>query len=611
MNRNSFLGIVAGSEHIATMLREVTQGTAASRSRATTVLSSPLGWLDVRSTASHMRHTRSDAGYCLVLGAPRRLGSSNSSRLSAEDILAGYCASGADFVHQLAGGFGIVVHDAVRRRTLLAVDRFGIYPIAYRLLDNAVVFGRFADEVAKLLPDGERLSSQALFDYLYFHVIPGDATVFEGVRRLEAAHLAEFADGQWTVRRYWNPDYSPSTKSLAVLTDEFRDLMRSSIGNEVGEGATGCYLSGGTDSSSVAGWLGKVTGQAPRCFSIGFEAEGYDEMSFARIAAKAYGADHTEYYVTPADIVRGVPLLAEHYDQPFGNSSALPALYCARRAHEKGIAIMLAGDGGDEIFGGNTRYAKQKVFEIYFAVPSVLRSALIEPVFSGSPLGRLPVARKIASYIAQATQGLPDRLQSYNLLRRLGPESMLTPRFLEGIQQDAPDAAARRVYEQCQDSEVVNRLLAFDLKYTLADADLPKVVHTCELGGCEVRFPLLADELVEFANHLPSSLKVKGFRLRHFFKEASRGFLPDEIINKSKHGFGLPFGTWVVRDPALNRFARDSLANLVDRGVVQAAFLDEIMGPRLAEHAGFYGEAVWILMVLEQWLRVHAPEYRP
>jgi asparagine synthase (glutamine-hydrolysing) len=557
-----------------------------------------------------VRHIQRNDGYCLVLGAPRRFGAAQSSRLSPDEILAGYRTTGPDFVNQLAGGFGIVVHDAVSQRTLLAIDRFGIYPIAYRLLDNAVVFGRFADEVAKLLPDGERLSSQALFDYLFFHVIPGDATVFEGIRRLEAAHLAEFANGQWMVRRYWTPDYSPTTRSEAALTEEFRDLMRSSVGNEVDPNTTGCYLSGGTDSSSVAGWLGRVTGQPPRCFSIGFEAEGYDEMSYARIAAKAYGADHTEYYVTPADIVRGVPLLAEHYDQPFGNSSALPALYCARRAHERGIAVMLAGDGGDEIFGGNTRYAKQKVFEVYFSVPSALRSAFIEPLFSRSPVGRLPVARKVASYIAQARQGLPDRLQSYNLLRRLGPESMLTPRFLDGIDQDAPDIAARRVYEQCRDSEVVNRLLAFDLKYTLADADLPKVVHTCEMGGCEVRFPLLADELVEFANHLPASLKVKGFRLRHFFKEASRGFLPDEIIGKSKHGFGLPFGTWVVRDSTLNRFARDSLANLVDRGMIQGSFLDEIMGPRLAEHAGFYGEAVWILMVLEQWLRVHAPGHR-
>lgn len=610
MNRNSFLGIVAGSESIATMLREVTQGTTASRSSTAAVLSSRFGWIDVRSAAPHVRHVQKDDGFCLVLGAPRRLGATQHSRISPDEILAGYRVAGAEFVNKIAGGFGIVVYDAFRQSTLLAVDRFGIYPIAYRLLDSAVVFGRFADEVAKFLPDGNTLSSQALFDYLYFHVIPGDQTVFEGVRRLEAAHLAEFAGGQWSVRRYWTPDYTPTAKSEAVLRDEFRELMRSSIGNEVGDTPTGCYLSGGTDSSSVAGWLGQVTGRPPRCFSIGFEAEGYDEMSYARIAAKAYGADHTEYYVTPADIVRGVPLLAEHYDQPFGNSSALPALYCARRAREKGISVMLAGDGGDEIFGGNTRYAKQKVFEIYFAVPTLLRSALIEPVFSRSPVGRLPVAKKIASYIAQATQGLPDRLQSYNLLRRLGPGSMLTPRFLDRVSQDGPDRAAREVYGLCRDSDVVNRLLAFDLKYTLADADLPKVVHTCELGGCEVRFPLLADELVEFANHLPASLKVRGFRLRHFFKEASRGFLPDEIINKSKHGFGLPFGTWVVRDAVLSRFARDSLAGLVDRNLIQGSFLDEIMGPRLAEHAGFYGEAVWILMALEQWLRAHAPDYR-
>jgi asparagine synthase (glutamine-hydrolysing) len=271
---------------------------------------------------------------------------------------------------------------------------------------------------------------------------------------------------------------------------------------------------------------------------------------------------------------------------------------------------MLAGDGGDEIFGGNTRYAKQKVFEHYFSVPSPLRSGLLEPILLRSPIGKLPVAKKAASYIQQANQGLPDRLQAYNLLHRLGIDRMLTPGALASVQTGHPDAAMREVYARCNDPEVVNRLLAFDLKYTLADADLPKVVHTCEMGGCEARFPLLSDELVEFANRLPASLKVKGYRLRYFFKEASRGFLPDEIITKTKHGFGLPFGTWVVKDPALNRFARDSLSALVDRGFLNSEFVDELVGVRLAEHAGFYGEAIWILMVLEQWLRVHSPDFR-
>ncbi len=610
MKRHSFLGVIAGSPGIADMLREVTTGTSTGRSESSTTLNSPTSWVEIRNPAAHFDQVSRAEGYCVLIGSPRTLAGKASHRLLASDLLDRYLSEGSGMLTSMAGGFGFVVHDAVKRRTLLAVDRFGIYPIAYRVLDNALAFGRFADEVAGLLPDGDRIHTQALFDYLYFHVIPGDATVFKDVHRLEAARCAEFENGKLTVRSYWTPDYAPTDASFATLLEEFREVMRSSVGNEIDERTTGCYLSGGTDSSSVAGWLGTITGESPRCFSIGFDAEGYDEMEYARIAARRYGADHTEYYVTPADIVRGVPLLAEHYDQPFGNSSALPAYFCARKAHEKGVGVMLAGDGGDEIFGGNTRYAKQKVFEHYFSVPSPLRSGLLEPILLRSPIGKLPVAKKAASYIQQANQGLPDRLQAYNLLHRLGIDRMLTPGALASVQTGHPDAAMREVYARCNDPEVVNRLLAFDLKYTLADADLPKVVHTCEMGGCEARFPLLSDELVEFANRLPASLKVKGYRLRYFFKEASRGFLPDEIITKTKHGFGLPFGTWVVKDPALNRFARDSLSALVDRGFLNSEFVDELVGVRLAEHAGFYGEAIWILMVLEQWLRVHSPDFR-
>lgn len=608
MSRVRLLGVVCSDPTLASMLREVAADHGAGLAQAAHDCSAPAAWMGA-SGAAHVDAHREAEGFCIVLGSPRVRGAAPGAWLCAQDILSAYRAEGSGLLQRLAGGFAFVAHDSRSGRTLVAVDRFGIYSLCYRQLEKAVIVGRYADEVAALLPNGHGVDLQSLFDYLYFHVIPGPATVFKAVRRMEAAHFGEFADGRWRIERYWKPEYGAAEgESFESLSRQFRDLMRECVAREADGGAVASFLSGGTDSSTVTGWLGQVTGRPAECYSIGFDAAGYDEMSYARIAAKHFGAHHHEYYVTPADIVQGVPVLAQRYDQPFGNSSALPALFCSTRAHEDGVRLLLAGDGGDEIFGGNTRYAKQKVFEWYDKVPVPLRATLMEPLLLG-PMRHWPLFSKAGSYIEQAKLGLPARLETYNLLHRLGVENMLTTPFVEAVRQSAPAELQKETFDLCRDPSVVNRMLAYDLKFTLADTDLPKVVHTAELAGCHVRFPMLADELVDFANALPAAWKVKGVKLRHFFKAASRGFLPDEILRKSKHGFGLPFGAWIRTDAELQRFARASLASLVERRLIRPGFVDQVMSERLAEHAGFYGEVIWILMMLEQWFRSHAPDY--
>ncbi|MGH9253205.1 MAG: asparagine synthase-related protein, partial [Vicinamibacterales bacterium] len=158
-------------------------------------------------------------------------------------------------------------------------------------------------------------------------------------------------------------------------------------------------------------------------------------------------------------------------------------------------------------------------------------------------------------------------------------------------------------------SSLINRMLAYDWKYTLADNDLPKVVETSALAGIAVGFPFLGEEVVDFSVRLAPELKLKGFKLRWFFKEALRGFLPDEIIAKRKHGFGLPFGVWLTQHRGLHGLVSDALRSLRGRGIVRIEFLDELIDHRLAEHPGYYGEMVWILIMLEHWLAAKAPRY--
>jgi len=304
--------------------------------------------------------------------------------------------------------------------------------------------------------------------------------------------------------------------------------------------------------------------------------------------------------VTPADVADSVGRIAAAHDQPFGNASVLPAYYCARLARGHGITRLLAGDGGDELYGGNERYATQALFSLYGRVPAALRGGLLEPL-----LGLLPAAgplRKAKGYVRQAKLRLPDRLQTYNLLERIGIAAVLHPDLLAAIDRDEPLHLLRESYDGALAATQINRLLALDLRFTLADSDLPKVNRACELAGVEVAYPLLDPAVVDFSLRLRPEYKLKGRRLRWFFKEALRDVLPREIIDKKKHGFGLPFGVWLRADPRLHALAGDTLAGLRRRRIVNDALLDELMSSKLGEHAGYYGTLVWVLMTLELWL---------
>jgi asparagine synthase (glutamine-hydrolysing) len=493
----------------------------------------------------------------------------------------------------------------------LAVDRFAVRTLCYRVVDGTLHAAERADELADAATD---IDPQAIFNYLFFHVIPSPRTIYADIFRLPPGHRARFANGKLDVAPYWIARFDEiRAPDFPALRDTFRQCIREAVKEQIGARppeAVACFLSGGTDSSTVAGMAGEVLGQPAATYSIGFDAEGYDEMEYARIAVRHFKTRHHEYYITPDDLLRSIPEVAGSYDQPFGNSSALPTYYCARIAQADGVGKMLAGDGGDELFGGNARYVKQRVFDWYGLLPGVLRGALLEPIFARPAMVRLPLVRKGASYVEQARVPMPDRLNMYNLLLRLGIDDVLTKDFLARVDIETPAREQREAWALADTHHLINRTLAFDWRYTLAENDLPKVCGTTRLAGVEVGFPLLDQRLLDFSLKLPADYKLKGLRLRWFFKEALRGFLPDEILVKKKHGFGLPFGIWATRHAGLKRLAEDSLHALSGRGIVRPEFIRTLLAERLQEYPGYYGEMVWILMMLEQWLQQHAPDYK-
>jgi asparagine synthase (glutamine-hydrolysing) len=443
-----------------------------------------------------------------------------------------------------AGDFAVALREP-SGRTFLAVDRFSIHSLCYRVDEGRLHFASRADELAG--PAGE-VDPQGLYDYVYFHSIPSPRTIFKGVHRLPPGHFASFEGGRLTVASYWKPEFTePRRASYETLQDEFRQLLRQAVRRQLDGTKAACFLSGGTDSSTVAGLIGEVSGQPAATYSIGFEAAGYDEMAYARIAAAHFDTEHHEYYVTPDDLVANIAKVARHYDQPFGNSSALPAYLCQAKARADGVSTLLAGDGGDELFGGNTRYAKQRLFSWYSRIPAALRSGAIQPLLQGTPLGRLPLLRKGASYIEQAQVPLPDRLQMYNLLPRLGIANVLTPSFLEAVDVEAPERQQREVWATTSAASELNQMLAFDWRYTLGESDLPKVCGTAALAGMRVAFPMLDDDLVAFSLRLPTAYKLRRSRCAGFSRKRCVGSCPIRSLpSRSRASAFLSASGWLA-----------------------------------------------------------------
>ncbi len=411
--------------------------------------------------------------------------------------------------------------------------------------------------------------------------------------------------GKSTLSRYWMPDYTRVSKR--ALDGKFLNTLGTAVDRAADSKSSGAFLSGGLDSSTVCGLLQQQRSGKADVFTIGFAQEGYDELEYARLATDHFGMNLTSYYITPGDVRSAISEVAMAYDEPFGNSSAVPTLVCARMAKSAGIDTLLAGDGGDELFGGNERYATQKLFSYYNYMPDFLDRMLMRPIFFRQSVKNRSSGfqHKVRRYIEQASMDMPERTQNYNLLHLMGATAVFSPDFLASVDPDEPRRLLHAEYWQEGIPDQLERLLFMDNKFTLADNDLRKVNRMCSLAGVQVKYPMLDDDMVAFSNTVPSNIKLKGQELRSYFKNETRSFLPAEIINKTKHGFGLPFGEWLKLDPELSSHVHGNIKSLRSRDVFAPEFVDDLLDRHENQHAAYYGSLLWVMAMLEEWLAQH------
>lgn len=490
---------------------------------------------------------------------------------------------------------------------IFAIDRLGRVPLYLRREDKRLFASPDLDALRAVAgtAGSDAAAPQGIYAYIYHHMVPAPFSIDPNTTKLRAGQILRSLDAPtaW----HWRPRFSEprdfdETEAQSALMTALNSAVTQAL---QGPGRKGAFLSGGLDSSTVVGCMAAADSSC-EAYSIGFEAEGYDEMPYARATAKHFGVTLNEYYVTPEDVLSALPELAPAFSEPFGNSSALPAYFCARRAKEDGVAVLLAGDGGDELFAGNERYTRHGSFDWFTSLPSPLRRGL-QAVVSVLP-DAVPLAGKARSFLRQANTPWPQRLFYYSFLEQTSPDLVFTPAFLAHVDRDAIQRELSTTWHRAEASSTLNSMLSMDWQTTLADNDLRKVGGACALAGVEVRYPMLDDELLELSLRVPSQQKLRGEELRYFYRQTMEGWLAPETLAKSKQGFGLPFGVWMREYAPLRDFAYDTVQDFARRGILQRAFVDETLERHRSGHAAYYGELVWILCSLELWLQAHHPE---
>ncbi len=523
---------------------------------------------------------------------------------------------GVSTLEKLRGAFAIAIWQPASRTLLLAVDRFGIQPLSYATDGAAIIFASYARGILASCRMEKKLNPDAIVDYFNYNVVPAPKSAFAGVSRLQPGEYLLWQDGRQRRLRYWEMQYPEDARgSKDDLANELLERMKDAVSatsRDLDHDRTGCFLSGGTDSSSVAGLLGQVKHQPANTFSIGFAEARWNELNYAHLAAQHFHTRHTDFVMGSEDAYQTIPKIVEAYDEPFANSSAIPTYWCAKLAREHGMAVLLAGDGGDELFGGNERYRTEQIFLFYQNVPGILRR-IVEPIVFGAPAS-LPLFRKAQKYIRTSNTGNPERYCQWRLLQRFSPKEVLGP-GLNGKGNGHGDLlnVIRAHYQAAPATSELNRLLYVDVKMTLGDEDLPKVVRTAELAGISVRFPYLDHHLAEFTGHLPAGLKVRGLEKRYLFKRAARGLLPKAILEKKKHGFGVPIGLWLKTAPQFRQMARDVLFDprTYQRGYFRRPLLEQLFANLERDNTPYFGDLLWVFLMLELWHRRHMEGSRP
>jgi asparagine synthase (glutamine-hydrolysing) len=507
-----------------------------------------------------------------------------------------YEQEGLEFARRLRGMFAVALWDAPRRRLVLARDRYGIKPLYYRADASSGL--EFASEL-RALPRG-KIDLDALEAFLAFNSIPAPLTIFRDARKLPPGHLLVWEAGQTRVERFARPAPAPlddlRDDDEAELIEELRARLRDSVrAHLVSDVPVGVLLSGGIDSSALTALAAQESPEPVRTFSIGFEERSFDELGDARLVAERYGTQHRELVLRP-DAALLLPALAEAFDEPFADSSALPTYLVAQLAAQD-VKVALSGEGGDELFGGYYTYVADQL-----ALRSGRAARLARPLVE-----RLPTSTARASFDYKAKRfvrgaNLPPLERHHAWKEIFSPEARAE---LTGRRHDFdPVDLYRARFAETEGAELLARLQDVDLGIYLVDDLLVKTDRASMAHSLEARVPFLDPAVTNFAAALPAKHRVHGLRKKVLLRKAVAPLVPNQIVRGKKRGFSIPAAAWLRGE--LEPFARETLSAETLRR--QGYFRPEAVTALLDHHmAGKedLSRQLWGLLAFTLWHEYH------
>lgn len=532
-----------------------------------------------------------------------------ASNSDTETIVHLYEEFGARCVDYLRGMFAFAIWNQRTKELFIARDRLGVKPLYYVHANDGSLF--FASEIKALLAVGAirpALNFAALPDYLANRATSDNTTLFAGVQRLPPGHTLRWNDGKVEIACYWDARPGDAaedgSRSVADYIDEWRELFRASVRLRLmSDVPLGLFLSGGIDSSAIAGVMSQMVAEPIKTFSVGFNDPEANELDYARLAAQAFRTDHHEVLVEPSDFAAALPHLIWHEDEPLAHSASVP-LYFVSQLAQRHVKVVLTGEGSDELLAGYYRYRTTllnlSAGRLYhrFSTDGIRR--LVRGVAAG--LAPDSLARKLSRTFLWRSPDI-DALyfDNFAVFTRDMQRDLFSKDLRGQLEQVNPYAGMRHCFDAPSSASLLQRLLYADQKTYLHEL-LMKQDQMSMAASIESRVPFLDHKLVEFSTALPDRLKLRGWTTKYVLREAMKGLLPESILRRAKMGFPVPLGRWFRGEfrPLLDEFVVGE--RTVARGLFQPDFLQRLVQEHAAGRAD-HTERLWTLVNFEMWQR--------
>jgi asparagine synthase (glutamine-hydrolysing) len=527
-----------------------------------------------------------------------------------EVILHSYEEWGVDCLRHFNGMFAFAIWDARQQILLLARDRIGEKPLYYYTDSQRLIFG---SEIKAILAEStvpRAINPRGLANFLAFGHAMAPETIYQNIYKLLPAHYLLVQHGQIAIKPYWDvgdeaPDGPAPQHSPAEYAEQILSLFEDSVRRRmIADVPVGAFLSGGVDSSAIVALMMRHASGPVKTFSLGFTIGGaYNELTDARQVATHFRSEHYELLAEDVDLVHTLRTLVYHYDEPFGDPAGFPVYLLSQFARQH-VKVVLAGDGGDELFGGYRRYAADQAASIYQLLPRPLVQRFVPAV-----VDRLPRLRRIKRSVKALQNTDPARRYAAWLVY-FTPQmqaELLRPDMLQALGAHDPAWVYSHYYHRMNPNTAndhLNRIMYVDLKTWLPDAFMEKVDKATMAASLEARMPFLDHRLVELAFKIPSRYKIRGWSTKRIFKQAVRSLVPEFILRKPKHGFAVPLDPWFRG--SLKDFTFEIL--LDQRACQRGLFNMDVVTRLWREHlqgANTWDWHLWLLLNLELWFRIY------